>query len=227
MDRLRQKAVEAFHLLPHGGLEIGGLLFGRVYPNARTPLRIEIVAEREIACAHQSGPAFILTDAECSEIQAQLERTRIDPEIAALSVLGFWVSHGRGDVALSPADLNLYRCFPNPWQFALVLKPQIGRPTRAAFMYRSGLEIAPHDPQYDFFADPHLSGAPVPPLTPSAPEPAAAPHEPEFRVPAHPGRDPKTIAVSLAVWLIMLAFFTGAGLTFALMTLGGRAAFAH
>lgn len=218
MDRLRQKAVEAFHLLPHGGLEIGGLLFGRVYPNARTPLRIEIVADRDIACAHRSGPAFILTEEECSGIQTQLERTRLDPEIAPLSVLGFWVSHGRGDLALSPSDLDLYRCFPNPWQFVLLLKPQTGRPTRAAFRYRSGLELAPHDPQFDFFADPHLGGS----LTPALP-----PVEPESQASANPAPAPQTMAVSVAVWLIMLALVTGAGLTFALMTLGGRAAFAH
>jgi hypothetical protein len=85
LTRIRQRAVEALHKLPHGGLEIGGLLFGRVMPNARSPIRVEIAAERPIECAHAAGPSFILAEEEIAGISAFLERSRFDAEIAALS----------------------------------------------------------------------------------------------------------------------------------------------
>ncbi len=169
MTKLRRRAVEAFHSLPHGGLEIGGILFGRVYPNARSPLRVELAAERPIECAHAGGPAFVLAAEEFAAIAAQLERTRLDPELSALSVVGFWVSHSRAPMALSPDDLDLYqRIFPQGWQIVLVLKPQPGGTTRAGFFFRAGGRIAPHDPQSDFFADGHA------PTAPPAPDEAGA-----------------------------------------------------
>lgn len=151
---LRRRAVEAALSLPHGGLEIGGVLFGRVSPNARAPLKLELVAERPIECAHASGPAFVLSDKDLAGVTAQLERTRVEPELSALSVAGFWISHSRGALDLEPEDLDVYnRAFPNGWQIALVLKPQAGGMTRAGFFYRKGGRVAEHDRGSEFLTD--------------------------------------------------------------------------
>ena len=234
LTKIRQRSVEALHALPHGGLEIGGVLFGRVYPNARSPLRIEIAAERAIACDHHNGPAFLLTEEERAQIGAQLERTRLDPELSALSVIGFWVSHSRGELALAQPDLDIYKLFPNPWQIALVLKPQPGLPVRAAFFYRNGNQISPPDPRYEFYTDPHLNAP--------APEPAPTPAEkykpvdrqrlaasirnepiPAEAIP-NQARPEKSIGYSLAAFLIMVAMLVGASLTYGLQLLGKRIA---
>lgn len=222
MNRLRQRAVDNFHALPHGGLEIGGILFGRVNPNARTPLRVEIAAERPIACSHSAGPAFILNADEQNEISSMLERSRLDAEIAPLSILGFWASHGRSQLALTPDDLELYKkLFPHPWQIVMVLKPANGSPTRGAYFYRAGGRISPHNPQHDFYAEPHL--ATVPPNTGDVP--SSARYQPvvrEKREEPPPPEPPPAPAPRVAsrVPLSGLAFFlaaaaiAGSGLTY-------------
>ncbi len=240
MKSLRQRAVESYHVIPHGGLEIGGLLFGRVSPNARTPLRIEIAAERPIECAHHNGPAFLLTDEERAQIAAQLEVTRLDPEIAGLSVVGFWVSHSRGELsALSENELATYKIFPNAWQVVLVLKPEAILPTRATFFFRSGARVAAHDSTHEFFAE---SGVTVPTPAPSGekyqpiprdrrphslnpnsllPAPATEPDpqlEPESQ-PIEPTR-PRTVSLSLAAFLMMLSALIGASLTYGILWMG-------
>lgn len=160
LNKLRLRAVEGLHALPHGGLEVGGILFGRVFPNARSPLRVEIAAERPIECSHAHGPSFVLSEEEQAEISNVLERSRLDSEIAMLSVVGFWISHTRSPLALTPDDVELYKkLFPNPWQVALILKPQNGGPTRAGFFFWAGGNVQAHDPQSDFYADAHLSAA--------------------------------------------------------------------
>lgn len=152
LERIRERAVEGFHTLPNGGLEIGGVLWGRVYPNARTPLRVELIAEKPIACSHANGPVFVLNDEEKAALAALLDRSRVDPELSAFSVAGFWVSHSRGGLALTPDDLDLYRTFfPYSWQIALILKPESGAPTRAAYFFRAGGEIAPHQEWHRFY----------------------------------------------------------------------------
>jgi hypothetical protein len=170
------RTVDAFRALPMGGLETGGVLFGRVSPNARTPLRVEIVAERAIECAHSLGPAFQLDEGERNQLAILLDRSRVDPALAGLSVVGFWVSHPRTAMGLTPEDVELFnRFFPNPWQVALVLKPASGEPTRATFLYRTGGQLQPHNPREEFFVDPQSAAdAPTtdtiepPPTPPSA-----------------------------------------------------------
>ncbi len=159
MVRLRDRAVQNFRALPNGGLEEGGVLFGRVLPNARMMQRVEIVAERPIECSHALGPAFVLSDEEKTRAAAVADSGRRDREIAGLSVVGMWIAHGRSDLALTPDDLDLYRqLFPNPWQIALVLKPQDDGVPRASFFFRAGGVVAPHRKSHEFFTDPNFTG---------------------------------------------------------------------
>lgn len=159
MLRLRDRAVKNFRALPNGGLEEGGVLFGRVLPNARMMQRVEVVAERPIECAHALGPAFVLSDEEKTQVAALTDSGRWDREISGLSVVGFWIAHGRSELALTPDDLDLYRqLFPNPWQIALVLKPHDDGVPRASFFFRAGGVVAPHRKSHEFFTDPNFTG---------------------------------------------------------------------
>ncbi len=158
MMRLRERAVKNFRALPNGGLEEGGVLFGRVLPNARMMQRVEVVAERPIECAHALGPAFVLSDEEKTRVAALTDSGRWDREIAGLSVVGFWIAHGRSELALTPDDLDVYqKLFPNPWQIALVLKPQDDGVPRASFFFRTGGAVAPHRKGHEFFTDPSFT----------------------------------------------------------------------
>ena len=51
--------------------------------------------------------------------------------------LGWYHSHTRSEIFLSAEDLEIHnRFFPEPWQFALVLKPHTFQPMRAGFFFR-------------------------------------------------------------------------------------------
>lgn len=234
-ETIRERAVEAFHSLPHGGREIGGILFGRVSPNARTPLTVELVAERPISCGHAFGPVFVLTEEEKSQAAALLARSRLDPDLSAFSVAGFWVSHSRSDLALTPDNLDLYRTtFPHPWQIALVLKPESGAPTRAAIFFRSGGEVAPHQARHSFLL--HSGGA-VEPAAAAEPEPVQ-PFElqPEVMPSEFPAESTgeldslasvadgaksiprRTVGMPMLALFLLLAALFGAGLTYWLLT---------
>ena len=158
MMRIRQRAMENFHTLPNGGLEVGGVLFGRVLPNARMMQRVELAAERPIACAHGSGPAFVLSPEEKAQAAVVTESGRWDRDVAGLSVVGFWVAHGRSELALTPDDVELYQqVFPHPWQVVLVLKPQADGVPTASFFFRGDGGVAPHRRGHEFFTDPNFT----------------------------------------------------------------------
>ena len=54
-----------------------------------------------------------------------------------LQPVGWFVSHPRGGVSLSPSDLELYNgFFPSLWQVALVLQPAVRGATRVGFFAR-------------------------------------------------------------------------------------------
>ena len=57
MEELRLAAVDGFHRLAHGGVEIGGVLFG-----VRDPDGVKILAHRELACEYVFGPSFTLSE---------------------------------------------------------------------------------------------------------------------------------------------------------------------
>ena len=200
------------HTLPHGGLEVGGLLFGRVFPNGRTPHRVEVVAERSIECAHASGPAFILSEEERAQIAAQLEQARRDVELSGLSVLGFWVSHSRGELALSLDDVELYKLFPNSWQIILLLKPKLGEATRANFAFRSGGQVHGPNPVTDFSVD--SSGGPIPMPVPM-PVPAL---EDEVNLPKTTAI--RSVSLGTAIALMLLALAAGGSLGYKLPRAG-------
>jgi hypothetical protein len=48
---------EAYRRIPHGGVEIGGVLYGRFEPKG-----VIIEALRPIDCEHASGPSFLLSE---------------------------------------------------------------------------------------------------------------------------------------------------------------------
>ena len=53
LDQIRAHAIEGFNKVPHGGIEIGGVLFGE-----RGEKRVSILAARPLACEYALGPSF-------------------------------------------------------------------------------------------------------------------------------------------------------------------------
>ncbi|SRR5579883_256093 len=132
LDEIRRQAVSALLSLPHGGAEIGGVLFG-----SREDGRVRLQAHRLIECQYAFGPSFVLSDSDLAGLARLLEGARRDPALAGLAVVGWYHTHTRSGVFLSEQDVEIYnRFFPEAWQVALVVRPYTIEPTRAGFFFR-------------------------------------------------------------------------------------------
>jgi proteasome lid subunit RPN8/RPN11 len=126
---LDRDAIEGFHRLKRGGVEVGGVLLGT--KNDRT---VTILDYRPFHCEHALGPDFVLSGRDHEALAALLESLRADPK---LQVVGWYHSNNRSHIHLSRADLEVFdRRFPEPWQIALLLKPDSFAPTKAEFFVR-------------------------------------------------------------------------------------------
>jgi len=130
MEEIRVAAMEALFSLPHGGAEIGGVLWG-----TRVGGRVRILAARPLECEHALGPTFTLSGND----QAHLARLLEDGDLRAQAwePVGWYHSHTRSEIFLSGPDLEIHnRYFPHPWQVALVVRPHAMQPMRAGFFFR-------------------------------------------------------------------------------------------
>jgi proteasome lid subunit RPN8/RPN11 len=130
LDDIRLAVTDAFFSLPRGGAEIGGILLGQ-----RMKRRVAIWDYVALDCEHAYGPSFALSPRDHARLAEMLASAERNPD--RLKPVGWYHSHTRSEVFLSEADQDLHnRCFPEPWQVALVLKPHTFHPTRAAFFFR-------------------------------------------------------------------------------------------
>lgn len=113
---IRRTAVEQFLSIPRGGLETGGLLFGRTDADGLT-----ILSYDELPIQHLSGPSFLLSpqDEQTLTLRLQKHAAPEEPE-----VIGWWHSHTRSDVEITEDDLRIHRkFFTGARQIALIVKP--------------------------------------------------------------------------------------------------------
>src|SRR5438046_3088077 len=96
MQELRLATVDAFHRLAHGGIEIGGVLFGVRHPDG-----VEILAYRELACEYVFGPSFRLSEKDCRALEALLGSPNRDSELSEMQPVGWYQSHTRSEILLS------------------------------------------------------------------------------------------------------------------------------
>jgi proteasome lid subunit RPN8/RPN11 len=185
LDDIRLAVTDAFFSLPRGGAEIGGILLGQ-------HLKRRLVIEDYVAldCEHAFGPSFALSPRDhtrLAELLASAERNsdRLKP-------VGWYHSHTRSEIFLSEADQDLHnRCFPEPWQVALVLKPHTFHPTRAGFFFREADGAIHATASYQEFVLTPLPVRPVPGGVPPAADPA-----PSARLRHGPGPRGPVIAVA-------------------------------
>ncbi len=183
LNEIRVLAVEAFYSVPRGGVEIGGVFFG-VHEGGS----IHIRAHRQIHCEYSTGPSFTLSVKDQLGLSGLLDQAPSDPELSGMKPLGWYHSHTRSELFLSPVDVQLYTdFFHERWQIAAVLRPANLHPTRAGFFFRDKLgNLKSDSPVREFKLEPPgfglaildpndldviLRAAPV--AEPSAPVPAA------------------------------------------------------
>jgi hypothetical protein len=170
LDEISAYAVDGFHKLSRGGLEVGGILYGV----ARGYNSIEIRAWQPIECEHARGPAFLLSKKDLAGIARQLEKASEDPSLVSFEPVGWFVSHTRADLKLGTEDLEFFdEYFPEPWQVAMVLKPDAFKPTRAGFFFREADDTIRVASSYKEFT-----------IDPTRPRPVTTPPADSVRKPA-------------------------------------------
>jgi proteasome lid subunit RPN8/RPN11 len=171
INEVRILAVEAFYSVPRGGVEIGGVFFG-----IREPDAIHIRAHRQIRCEYATGPSFTLSVKDQLGLSGLLDQAHVDPDLAGMAPLGWYHSHTRSEISLSPADLQLYsEFFPDRWQVAMVMRPANLQPTRAGFFARDRFGAVKSDsPLQEFKLEPPTFGLSVFDGETPAPQPRAA-----------------------------------------------------
>jgi len=134
---------DGFRKFPHGGLAVGGVLFGRGDRHL-----VRILAVRAIPCDHSAGPSFTLSAADHERLAFLLSNYQGDPELSDLIPVGWYHSHTRSGLHLTPSDIELHeRHFPEPWQITLVLRPDVDQPTSAAIFVRAENGDMPLEPE--------------------------------------------------------------------------------
>ncbi|MBL8210669.1 MAG: hypothetical protein JNK87_08155 [Bryobacterales bacterium] len=118
--------------LSRGGVEVGGILFGRRVDNT-----VRVMAWRPMPCEHSRGPAFLLSNADKQGLMQVLESAETDPQLKVLEPVGWYVSHTRQGLTLTEEDVDIYsRYFAEPWQVTLVLHPDKTGKAQAGFFVR-------------------------------------------------------------------------------------------
>jgi hypothetical protein len=116
---------EGYRKISHGGVEVGGLLFGLLEEDGP-----RIDAFRPIACDHASGPSFVLSDIDLERLVVQLDTAASDPELSGLKPVGWFLSRTRSPLQLVERELVLFDYFfPEPRTLTVLVKPERFQPT--------------------------------------------------------------------------------------------------
>jgi hypothetical protein len=123
---------EAYRRIPHGGVEIGGVLYGRFEPDG-----VAIEAFRPIECEHASGPSFVLSEKDLSRMAEAFGEAQSDSELKGLERVGWFVSHTRTAPEMTEREREIFdRYFPGSNRITLLVKPERFQPTRLVFSLR-------------------------------------------------------------------------------------------
>ena len=170
MAELCAAAVDGFHRVAHGGLEIGGVLFGVEGSDA-----VRIMAYRALPCEHAFGPSFTLSERDQRALDDLLTAPRSDAELAGMQPVGWYLSHTRSEIRLSEKDLEIFRrYFAEPGQVTLVLRPNRFDPVRAGFFfYEPDGTVHTESTRHEFIIPPSVRApADSTPVAEGVPEPA-------------------------------------------------------
>lgn len=133
LERIHADILDGFYRLNHGGIEVGGVLFGNRNENA-----VRILDFRTLPCEHALGPSFVLSERDESALERLLKEAVRDPELRDLEVVGYYQSRTRSHIHFSGRDLEIFnRYYPHPWQIAVMLRPAKFEATRIAIFCRT------------------------------------------------------------------------------------------
>src|ERR1700730_12853523 len=132
MESVRAEAVDGLMKLGRGGIECGGVLYGRI-----TDGLIRILAARPLECEHRSGPSFVLSEKDEARLREMMEPAGRDEETRDLDVVGWYMSHCRRGQPLAESDVRIFdRYFPTPGNVTAIVMPQKSESSTVGFFIR-------------------------------------------------------------------------------------------
>jgi len=177
MEELRLYAEEGFQNIPHGGMQVGALLLGD--RNEDTGV-VRVREWRPIECGHARGPSFTLSEADQKPLRQLLAECRLAAELEGLVPVGWFHTHTRSCIFLSPEDHGIHtQSFPEPWQVAWVMRPQKDLPSAVGFFSRTAGGEIPVEPSAAQFQIPPDASQSLKPRRPTAATPGGgSPRQP-------------------------------------------------
>jgi proteasome lid subunit RPN8/RPN11 len=133
LEEICAEAAEGLARFHHGGTEVGGVLYG-----VERDGLVRVLDYRRFECEYAFGPRFTLSDRDRERMRELLRAPQRDPELAGTIAVGWYHSHTRSALELSPRDLELSeQLFPAPFQIALVVRPESDSLAQAGFFLHS------------------------------------------------------------------------------------------
>ncbi|HEX4231734.1 MAG TPA: hypothetical protein VHZ07_23910 [Bryobacteraceae bacterium] len=134
LNELCDQVLGAYSAAPHGGIEIGMVLFGK-----RIGQTIRVQDWRPLPCSHLLGPRFILSPADEELIPEVLSTPERDPALAGTEPVGWCCSHTRNELVLLDRECDFHeRYFQKPGTLAVILKPRSPLHADGALFGRNG-----------------------------------------------------------------------------------------
>ena len=159
LEEIRHEVNQGLQKFSRGGVDVGGILYG-----TRDGRKIRVTSIRMINCGHTQGPSFALSDDDQALLTRQLAEDAADPHLQGLICLGWFLSHNRGELAMTESDVSLFsQFFRDPWQVTLVVRPGRAGSMRAAFFVWEADGTVRADRSYKEFNLPdRLAAVPLP-----------------------------------------------------------------
>jgi hypothetical protein len=134
MQTLQGLFLEGLKAVPRRGLEVGGVLLGRVENGAEDSRTVIVEDFEAVNSEHRRGPSYTLSPKDKGVLEKQLARWR--KAGAAHSVVGFYRSHTRPGLFLDQDDFELAReFFASPDHVFLLVRPSIGEVSTGGFFF--------------------------------------------------------------------------------------------
>ncbi len=159
IEEIAAVAVDGLCRFRHGGVEVGGVLYGRAGADT-----VRVAAYRPLPCEHAVGPRFVLSERDRASMRRLVEGPKNDPALKGLEPVGWYHSHTRSEIALSLRDREVYDSFfPLSRQIALVVRPDQYGPVRLGFFFREQNGSVRSESSYEeFVVKPRRHGIVVP-----------------------------------------------------------------
>ncbi len=120
LEEIRDRVLDGYAAAPHGGVELGFVLFGRSGDDG-----VAVEHFRQIPCDHLLSPRFLLSPEEENHFPEWLNTLSIDPQLQGAEPVGWGCSHHRSDFALLDREIVFHhRYFSHGNQVVMVVKPQ-------------------------------------------------------------------------------------------------------